>query len=417
MDDVMSYLNDLSFKQNVDDIKQEYDNQLEEISYEESDINYDTEYEYILLRRDRLINILKLTSPIINLKSSKQVPKSINIYYTDNNFYYIATDDISYFKTPAYQVRCSDNFKDSLCLPITLIHSIINMLPDYVLFYKKENKFYVRLLTGDLYLDLVQPEESMLKVPCEIGDPVMFNMPTGIPTNVLSNEDIHYALKALMPIVSEELIPENKRLFWYKDRMIFFTGKYLIQSRMDLPELKLSYRSADFIKKLTQIEKTSMSLYRAKDNNSRLIIQSNNYFYTTFISNVNKDERIISYLDKLENNLQSKVKAKQLNHIVDLASSLYYANGYIGFNYEKKDDIIYLVITLPTTKESSVFRIPVITYVDMFAEGILNKEPVYILSKSFKKLLASFTDDELSLNVSDKGVLINSGPLTGMLMK
>ena len=241
----------------------------------------------------------------------------------------------------------------------------------------------------------------MLKYPGLIGNEIMYTS-----TNTLSD-----ALRAILPIVQCEPTPEKKKISFVNNSMEFNTGKFLISYSVQLPTMKISYRTAEFLKSLCGVIDNALYFYEDTENPNRIHIKCGNVSYTTTVGKDNIDPRISTFIDSKFKDTGIYVEYLDFNSVITLASSLNYATGSVIFNIPDQEN---LITTIPNTKGSSSFKVPKKNNTNMYTP---NENTVEVLSKSLKKLLSSFPVDDLYIVLNKDGIAIKSGAIRGVLLK
>ena len=96
----------------------------EEINVEDkNDIETNKEYPHLLLRTDDVLKVIKVKGPIINLKSTRNIPKSLTLYWDDEVLKYLITDDLSYFTQKVHLLNEGNILKETLCIPLNIIQA------------------------------------------------------------------------------------------------------------------------------------------------------------------------------------------------------------------------------------------------------------------------------------------------------
>lgn len=390
-DDLSAFMTDLAL--NIEE---------EEINIEDlNDIETNIEYPHLLLKTDDVLKVIKVIGPIINLKSTRNIPKSLTLYWDEDILKYLITDDLSYFTQKVHLLNESNILRETLCIPLNIIQAASKSFGKSILIYKKEDNYYLRLATGDLILDLVKPEEQLLKKPGVIGNEILYT----------SSSSLGEALKSTLPILSCENIPEKRKLTFVNNSIEFTTGKFLILYEIEVPDMKISYKAAEFLKSLCNLYSGALYFYEDQKNNNRIHIKCQDIEYTTFVGKDNITNDIGNFIVEKNKSTGVWVSMRDFNSIVTLASTLNYAIGSINFNINKEGN---LVVEIPNTRGTSSFVIN-------RQQGILslgeNNNSVSVLSKSLKKLLGSFYGDSIYINVQSDCIVLKVGPITGVLLK
>lgn len=389
-EDLAAFMTDLTL--NIEE-------QEEDINAVEANIETDIEFQHLLISRDELFKVLKVIGPIVNLKSTRNIPKALTLFWENDTLKYLITDDLAYFTKEVHLLNKENVLKETLCIPLNILQAAIKSFANNILIYKNENNYYIRLLTGDLILDLVTPEEALLKRPGNIGEELMYT----------SASSLGDALKVVLPIVSCETIPEKRKLTFINNEIEFNTGKFLISYKIEIPDMKISYKTAEFLKGMCSLYEGAVYFYKDKSIVNRIHIKCQGIEYTTSIGVESLNNNIGNFIDKRTVESGIWVNKNQLDSIVTLASNLNYAVGNIIFKFNGED----INIEIPNTRGTSTFKVSK-------ESGTLLKEnsnKVMVLSKSFKKLLNSFGSSTVYIILNEDSVTLISGAITGVLLK
>lgn len=372
-------------------------------------ISLDIEEEHIRFKREDLIKMLQLSSSIINLKSNQYVPKAITIVYDEEGYKMVANNDLEYLEYRFSILNTEKKLLDTLCLPIELIKSISSMLDEEIIIYKKDGSYYIRLLLeGDLYLELPQPEAALLRRPTSGYEPI--NYTTGFmgDINIVSGKFLGESLKALMPIVEDEPVLDRKRITFIDDRAYFASRKYFIEYLLPLPKMRISLRFAEVLKKISIAyeDDGAIKFYKDKANESRIIIiGGSDVLFTSTVTKVPDEGKLIEYLDKVKEHKQLIVDKKDLDRVVNIAYSLPYSKKEIKLKFNKD-----LILSIPMKTKITEFKIPC----KEIGKAPSSKE-ITLSARDLKKLLDSFTSGEVILSILDTCVIFNKKNLIGVL--
>ena len=373
----------------------------------ETSIDISTEFNHIRFKRDDLITMVKLSASIINLKSTQVVPKSITIVYNEDGYRMVANNDLEYLEYRFEVLNKENRLTDTISLPIDIINSVIKMTDNEIMIYKKEDSYYIRLLLeGDLYLELPKPEAALLTKPTTGLEPLKFKEED--PGNIVSPQYLLEALKAFIPIVEEEPILDRRRITFNKDRMYFSSMKYFLDYRLPLPKIKISLRFAEVVKRLISSYNISEGIrfYQDKNTDSRIALEYGNVFFTSTITKVPCETKLVEYLDRVRSYKQFLVNIKDLERVVNIAYALPYSRKEVKIKFNSED----LVITVPMKTRVTEFKIQCKKLEDI---NISNE--LVLSAKSLKKLIECFSSDDVVLSILDTSLVLSKGNLTGVL--
>ena len=195
-------LNDLAMK-NTDELE-------ELVADNDSDIELEVEYPYLIFKRDELVRAMNLCNKIVQIKSDIVTYNSISFipYLPEKTMSIYATNELSHFR---YTVELLGDEKEMLDLnfsiPLVVLQKLVKLMGNKVLIYKKDVNFYIRLLDGDLLLDFRQPDLSILKFPGEVDEKI-----ADIGINHFGN-----IVNSILPLLNSEVRGDAKK--------ILFTGE------------------------------------------------------------------------------------------------------------------------------------------------------------------------------------------------
>jgi hypothetical protein len=373
----------------------------------ETSIDISTEFSHIRFKRDDLITMVKLSASIINLKSTQVVPKSITIVYNEDGYKMVANNDLEYLEYKFEVLNKENRLTDTISLPIDIINSVIKMTDNEIMIYKKEDSYYIRLLLeGDLYLELPKPEAALLTKPTTGLEPLKFKEED--PGNIVSPQYLLEALKAFIPIVEEEPILDRRRITFNKDRMYFSSMKYFLDYRLPLPKIKISLRFAEVVKRLISSYNISEGIrfYQDKNTDSRIALEYGNVFFTSTITKVPCETKLVEYLDRVRSHKQFLVNIKDLERVVNIAYALPYSRKEVKIKFNSED----LVVTVPMKTRVTEFKIQC-----KKLEDISISNELVLSAKSLKKLIECFSSDDVVLSILDTSLVLSKGNLTGVL--
>ncbi len=383
-------------------------NKQEEKEEDISSINKEVETEHIRFKRKDLITMLQLSSSIINTKSNQYVPKSITILYNEFGYRMVANNDLEYLEYEFEVLNEDKRLLDTICLPIELIKSISSMLDEEIIIYKKEENYYIRLLLeGDLYLDLPKPESTLLRRPINGYKPLYFKQELGQDSNLVSCSHLQEALKAIMPIVEEEPVLDRRRITFLLDRAYFASRTYFIEYSLPLPKMRISLRFAEVLRKITLAysEDGVIEFYQDEQIPSRIIVKCLGVLFTSTVTSVYEESKLIEYLDRVRTYKQLLVDLKDIEKVVNIAYSLPYSRKEVNIKYNND-----LVLSVPMRTKTTEFKVP-------FKEigKIKSKGDIILSAGSLKRLVDSFGSGEAIITILDSCLIVNKKNLIGVI--
>ncbi len=375
---------------------------------EESKINKEVDEPHIRFKREDLIKMLQLSSSIINPKSNQYVPKSITIVFDELVYKMVANNDLEYLEYEFKVLNEENRLLDTLCLPIELIKSVSNMLDEEIIIYKKDNSYYIRLLLeGDLYLELPSPEPALLRKPTNGIKPLNFKKEAGSDCNLVSCSYLQEALKSLIPIVEEEPILDKRRITFISDRAYYASRKYFMEYNLPLPRIRISLRFADVLRKISFAYNNSgvLEFYQDELVPSRIIVKCLGVLFTSTVTSVPDESRLVEYLDRVKTHKELLVDIKDLERVVNIAYSLPYSRKEIKLKYNNG-----LILSIPMKTKTTEFKIP-----SKLVGEIKTNNEIILSARDLKKLLDSFGTGDIIISILDKCVIVNKKNLIGVL--
>lgn len=367
-----------------------------------SKINKEVAEPHIRFKRDDLIRMIQLSASIINLKSTQVVPKSITIVCEDNNYKMIANNDLEYIEYKFNVLNEENRLVDTICLPIELIKSMGKMFDDEIIIFKSENSYFVRLLLeGDLYLELPRPEPALLRRPFD--DIVKEDIEFVSQTHLLD------ALKALIPIVNDEVVLDRKKITFLKDRAYFMTRKFFMDYILPLPSMKISLRFADVLKRmiLSYNSSKSVAFYKDVSSESRVVVICGDILFSSTVTRTPQEtNKAVEYLDRVKALKHLVVDLKDIDRVVSIACNLPYSNREIELKYDK-----VLTINVSMKTRTTGFKVPCTE-----VGKVKSRSDIVISAENLKKLIDSFGGSgSASLVILDNCIVIGKGNLLGVL--
>ena len=368
-------------------------------------IDKEVKEPHIRFARQDLVNMITLASPILNPKSSQVVPKSIVIVYREDSYRMIANNDLEYLEYQFDVLNTENRLCDTLALPLDLVKSFANMLAEEIIIYKSGDGYFIRLLLeGDLYLELPSPEESLVERPFEDTEPFTYKSNSGEDKNLVSVSHLSEALKALIPILSEEPILEKRRITFTKDRAYFISNKYFMEYRLPLPSMRIGLRVATILRKICLFCNNEGGMYFFKDTKyqSRIVVKVKNIVFSSTVTSTTNESELLAYLDRMRNHKQVLVSIKDLARVVSVANDLPYSKKEVKIKLGED-----MGIYIPMKTRVTNFRLPV----KVIDTG--TKKEVPISAEKLANLLASFSNGEAILSITDKLLIISKDNLLG----
>lgn len=365
-----------------------------------SEIKLEVDYPYLIFSRNDLIRAMNLCSKIVQNKSDMYIYNSLSFVVGEGNSLNLyATNELSHFKMTIELIGDTKEFINSdFCISLNILQKLVKLMGNKVLIYLKDNKYYIRLLNGDLLIDARPVDIKIVKFPGEEqGKLADINI-----------SNIGSIVNAMLPLLQTEIRSDAKKILFTGEKAYFKSSFYYIEANITSPSISLSYRDAEFINKLYKYYKdTQISLFRVSSTVPRLLIKLNNIYYQ-FLNPVNSESNLMTkQMEGLIKNTESLVEFNNFNRIVNLATTLPDSTGNIELKYSGDK----LEVILTSSKGTSNFTF------DIDKQGTLYKKSVLIRAELLRKLLASFTGaDKIGIALTDLSINIEYKNIKAVMM-
>ena len=276
------------------------------------DINIDIPNPKLVLLQKDLIRAINLTSTIIQPKSDNIVYNSLT-FISKDSLKIFATNELSHF---IYNASILTNTLDLVfCIPLVLLQKLTKLMGNKVMFFMNENKLYIRLLSGDLLLDLRIPNMNLVKLPINDED---IKESFEIPINTLGR-----ITSSILPILNIELRSDFKKISFLGDKAFYLSPYYYIEASINTPNISLRMKDAEFISKLYKFySDKNLKLGLVKSKINRIQLKMENITYIFISGKAEMDELVKSQLDKLIKPTSIIFNFDRFNKIINLATLL-----------------------------------------------------------------------------------------------
>ena len=152
-------------------------------------------------------------------------------------------------------------------------------------------------------------------------------------------------------------------------------------------------------------ECSAIEFFRDKVNESRIIVKCGDVLFTSTVTKVPDEGKLIDYLNRVKDHKQLLVDKKDLDRVVNIAYSLPYSKKEIKVKYNKE-----LTLSIPMKTKVTEFKIPC-----KEIGNVANSKEITLSARDLKRLLDSFTSGEIILSILDSCLIINKKNLVGVL--
>lgn len=392
--------------QSLNDLVMNTEPDLDEIVEDNNDeINLEVNYPYIIFYRSDLVRAMNLCNKIVQPKSNTTTYNSVSLVPVpfDKCIWFYATNELSHFR---YRAELLGDMKETwdfpISIPLTILQKLVKLMGNKVLLYKKEENLYIRLLDGDLLLDLRQADMTILTFPGDVSDK------DKIAELKISN--IGSVVNNILPLLQSEIRGEAKRISFTGDKAYYNSSFYYIETSIKTPRMTLSFRDADFINKLFKYYKNDeIQVFSVKSNLSRLFLKVNNIEYE-FINSVNNISDILTQqMNNIVKEPEVMVSYDRLYRTVTLATTLPYSTGDVILKYNKDK----LQTSIISNRGNSDFSFTT----EVLTENKLYDKEVLVRAETLRRLLTSFNGaDKLSIALADLGITLEYKNIKAIMM-
>lgn len=389
--------------QELQDLVISEETNLEEIIEETtSDINLETEYPYLIFQTSDLIRAMNLCNKIV-------LPKSDNITYSSislvpvllhKSLYFYATNELSHFRFKTELLGSEEEMLNmNISIPMTILQKLVKLMGNKVLIYKKEDNLYIRLLDGDLLLDLREANMDILTFPGEVDKKIAD----------LDCDSFGAVVNSMYPLLSSEVKGSSGKIAFTGEKAYYNSAFYYIESLIQTPKLALSARDSDFICKLYKYYKSKqIQLFEVKSSLNRLFLKLDNIDYE-FINSTNTISNLMTeQMEPVIKEIESVVEYDRLYRTVNLATMLPSSTGNVALKYIENN----LQASITSNKGDSDFR-----FTTEIGTDSLYKDTVLIRAETLRRLLSAFGQaDRIGIALNDLGITLEYKGIKAILM-
>lgn len=290
----------------------------------------------------------------------------------------------------------------NISIPFIVLQKLVKLMGNKILIYKNGLNLYIRLIDGDLLLDIRQPNMDIVKFPGNVDT-----------SNKLAELDIltfGYISNSFLPLLNSEMRSEAKRVYFNGDIAYFISGTYYMEAKIKTPQLVLSLKDIEFFSKLYKYYKDKkIILFGVKDSAvPRVFVKMDNIEYQFINSKVPNDPLITQQLDKLSVEPECVVNYERLTKIISLSNSLPTSTGNVKLSY--KNDKLNICIT--SNKGDSNFNLSTTKL-----STKLYTDEVLVNSSVLRTLLYVFNlSNSINISITDLTLVLSSGAVKVILM-
>lgn len=368
----------------------------------DNEINLNVDYPYLIFSRDDLVRTINLCNKMILAKSDISEYNSIS-FIPVKDFKRInlcVTNELSHFTFSTEMLGSIENsINNSFSISLIVLQKIIKFMGNKVLIYKNENKYYTRLLDGDLLIDARPVNEEIVIMPGNINDKIA----------EIGLDNLGGLCNSILPILLSDISSSYKRVYFNGDKAYFKSPFYYIESDIKTPKMILSFRDIEFISKLYKYYKNSkILLFNVTTSLPRLRLKVDNINYQ-FISSNSFDNTILESMDSLMKEPEVSIDYNKLYRTISMLNSLPNSSNIIKLKYI--NGLLNLNITNNSGESNFNFELKKLT------NRKLHEKEVTLNINIFKKIMDSFYgDDTIELALDNKGITIKNKTIKSFLL-
>ena len=367
-----------------------------------NDIDLNINYPYIIFNRDDLVRTINLCNKFILSKSDIPEYNSISFVPVIQNktICMYTTNELSHFIFKTEMLGSLDNIIEKpFLISLNILQKIVKLMGNKVLIYNKDEKFYARLLDGDLLIDARPVNTDIIFMPGSIKDKIC-----DINLNILGDTCV-----SILPLLSSEIRSDYKKAYFTGTKSYFKSPFYYIETNINTPKLVLSFRDIEFISRLYKYYKNSqIQLFSVDTSLSRIRLKLDNIEYQ-FINSRSSEINLDDIMNKIMKESEVSIQFDKLYRIINLATSLPNTDNIISIKYNNSE----LYLSIINNNGNSNFNFPI----NRIGNNKLYNKEIILNANTLKKLLISFSNSiNIDLALNDNGITIKSGNTKAFLM-
>lgn len=363
----------------------------------------DIEHPHIIVKSSEFNHILKVSSILRHGISKFTKASSVGIEVVDGhiNFHLSNGSDIFYnYKTDLVN---SDNLISGFfSLSSTVLATVARAFPSLIVIYKKEERYFIKLVGGDVELS----ETDALRE--ELSDSNFDNYKDyGVIYDSLNN-----IIKKFHPLVSSSPVSMHRKIYFDDGAYVLFLQGACQYVKSDkIPKFNLGLKESKLLYYMLDYHKNGEYKVSKFENNSIMFEGENFSFSIAYeAKRISKFGDLLSAVNTIhEYGDYNYVDTSQLLNILFMSVSLPHSISIVEFNYNDGGNI---TCKMRTKKSDSVFELK--------GEAVSDVKPlgnnIAIQSMIIKSFINSFSSDSnLGVVLSDTGVGLKSDDYKGAI--
>lgn len=299
---------------------------------------------HLMIPTRTLIKTMLQLAPLINLNSQRAISRGLSFEDVDDTHVKVTSPNELFHFSAILEVESKTKLDDIIFIEYLFLQKIQKFLPSKTLIYKKEDKFYIRLKTGDLELlntYLLDADAKRLPSQFKVLDEVVANLEPTRTSRVLTS---------LGKLLKFESDAAHKQLHT-EDGLTTFNSSFVkasatlgkVEDKTCMTNSPLTPKVIDYLLRACQLISTDthIKFYKTDSPLTRYAICFDNY---TMITNFpeSKIDPMLKQVLNVETDLFT-IDYPKLVFQLSYATSITYAKGVIEFvvnNNKLEGDIV-----------------------------------------------------------------------------
>lgn len=358
------------------------------------------EYPHWKVNTKKFVDMLKISNIVSQQSGRDVISKAVGLEVKNGDLQVYLSDFDTFVEKSIEIINTNNILEDFIVVNLAIISKLVKACSSLVTVYKKDDKYYIKLIGGDMLLETVKVEKGQLVLKdrnkfSKIGE--------------LKTTEFYKSIKSLFVLANASVSPAQRRIFFGSDGIssvfLYCLAKYLPVS--DVPEMDIKIKDIKILYALSggcEDKELEVSKF-----NNRIVIEANNFTYSFLLSDNKPPKQMLDSMTNVFVNESVYVDFVQLSKIVDLSSDLMYSTSRLDFNYTDDGKVECI---LRTKKDDSVFTLR--------GAGIsgIEKLPKYVSVQSslLKVLLKVFSQEStIGINITKDGIGLVSDTFKAVL--
>lgn len=364
----------------------------------------------LVITKEDFLRAFNLAIPVIQATSTVTAYKGLNLV-PDVEQGIVKILSTNGLETMTYTCKKVDGvdypmLNEPICLETSLLQKLVRVIGNQILIYRKApvgdekvGNLMIRLIDGDLILDLKKINEADLKVEGVKGEQL-----AQVPANQLND-----ILKTLIPIAADGFRPDDRNISFLGDRAYYKSAKYVVKYDINTPKFISKSLESEFLRRLCTAFKGNTVIFNNIEGVEarRIGVTCDNVYYTMVTATPEVMERERELLESALTKEYISVDYTTFLRIVSLAADLPRSTGAINVRAEAD----CLKITIESKSGNSEF-----TCKAEVPSTLVNNINVRLFAGPLKKLLASITTESVDIAIEKSNIFIKHDDFVAVFM-